>query len=680
MDASPSGKSASDMTTSFLLKFAKQPRSRLAVFGAVAVALSIKSIKSSTSGGKRKKKGSGKKNKNQGGGDTTVGTRGRVRKLEVRKGQFLATLIRVLKRGMGVREWLNLITLTGSLFARTYLSLWIASNMGDSIQHFCNKDWKKVAGSINQFAKSTILAAGVNATLKLSTDLLAQNLRATLTRKAHDLYFQRMNYYAANQVGDDKFECTDQLIAEDISKFSLCVAEVYSQSLKPVVDFAIFSIQLGTKLGPEGPLGMWTWFFIAAAISAKVLPKYGKLAAEEQALEGRFRSKHADLIHNGEMIAFMRGERPERNVLSGAFKKIRKHCLGVLKQKFSSDYIQGYFNKYFASVVGFSLIARPVYINYNGMGSWRPGKIASYYVQTRQTLEGLANAVLSLFELQKRFGKLTGLAARVDGLFDGLTSKKPILEREIAASTAAGNPPTRIEADELKFEHVDVHKPDGVLLLKDLNIEVKRGTRVMITGDNGCGKSSLFRVICGLWPLVGGKLHHPPPSKVYFLSQVNFVPVGTLREIIIYPEEVSTMKAKGRTDDDLLDILKWSHLEGFKCDGVHPALDDELEWNTALSPGQKQRMAFARLFYHHPTLAILDECTNGIAPSIEKDLYERCSSMGMAIFSISHKMELKKLHDFELHYNADAEGTYDWIDLNAKRAARGSRRHSSADY
>jgi len=640
-------------STTLLLRFAKLPRKRLAAIGTVAVALSALSIRHSTSRFKKSKNAGGKEEKKKGG-------RGATMQFTVKKGQFIATLVKVMAKGMGMREWLNLGALSGSLLARTYLSLWIAANMGDSIQHFCNKDWAKVAGSINQFAKSTVLAAGVNALLKLCTDLLAANLRSTLTRLAHRLYFERMNFYLANQVGNDKFECTDQLIAEDIQQFSVCVSEVYSQSLKPVVDFAIFSAQLGAKIGPEGPLGMWTWFFVAAAISAKVLPAYGRLAAEEQALEGRFRSRHNDLIHNGEMVAFMRGEKPELKVLTDSYRLIRKHGLGILRQKFFSDYIQGYTNKYFASVIGFSLIARPVYINYNGMGDWRPGQIASYYVQTRQTLEGLATAVLALFELQKRFGRLAGLSARVNGLLEGLTKKNPILVDETARCTAAGNPPVRIESDVLKFENVDIYKPDGVLLLKNLNIEVPPGTRVMITGDNGCGKSSLFRVMCGLWPLVAGTLHTPNPKNVYFLSQVNFVPVGTLKEVMIYPETVENMKG---TDEELKTILKWAHLEGFKCDGVHPDFNDTLEWNTALSPGQKQRIAFARLLYHRPTYAILDECTNGIAPAIEKDLYERCRSLGMAVFSISHKNELKALHDYELHYVADDEGSWEWIDL-----------------
>ena len=80
----------------------------------------------------------------------------------------------------------------------------------------------------------------------------------------------------------DTLENTDQLICEDIEKFSSAFADVYSQSLKPIVDFVLFSFKMGQYMGVEGPLGMYTWFVVAVAISAKVAPRYGKLAAAEQ--------------------------------------------------------------------------------------------------------------------------------------------------------------------------------------------------------------------------------------------------------------------------------------------------------------------------------------------------------------------------------------------------------------
>merc|ERR1719230_2413085 len=91
---------------------------------------------------------------------------------------------------------------------------------------------------------------------------------------------------------------------------------------------------------------------------------------------------------------------------------------------------------------------------------------------------------------------------------------------------------------------------------------------------------------------------------------------------------------------------------------VRPSLDDVRQWHTELSPGQKQRIAFARVFYHRPSFVVLDECTNGISPDVEHDLYDRCTKLNLAVFSISHKIELKLFHDYELHYKGDIEGTW----------------------
>merc|ERR1712087_431067 len=153
-------------------------------------------------------------------------------------------------------------------------------------------------------------------------------------------------------------------------------------------------------------------------------------------------------------------------------------------------------------------------------------------------------------------------------------------------------------------------------------------------------------------------------KDIHFMPQVHFVPTGSLRDVIIYPDSVEEMQAKGRKDKDLHQSLRWAHvspeviLDGraqleFTDGGVlvRPKLDDVRDWRKELSPGQKQRLAFARLFYHRPGFVVLDECTNGVSPEVEHDLYDRCSKLNMAVFSISHKVELKLFHDYELHYS-----------------------------
>ena len=78
----------------------------------------------------------------------------------------------------------------------------------------------------------------------------------------------------------------------------------------------------------------------------QVLPAYGRMAVEEQQLEGRFRAAHANLIHNAEMVAFMRGERPEREYLEKTFSEVRSHVKSTLTQKLYSNCLTGYVNKW----------------------------------------------------------------------------------------------------------------------------------------------------------------------------------------------------------------------------------------------------------------------------------------------------------------------------------------------
>jgi len=322
-----------------------------------------------------------------------------------------------------------------------------------------------------------------------------------------------------------------------------------------------------------------------------------------------------------------------------------------------SNSVIGYVNKYAASAVGFALVVLPVFWQDGTMANATAADISGYYVESSRLMVNLAEAILALFEVQKMIGHLSGLTARVDNLIT--TLKK---QEELHLPSDPENPPMFLEGDHLIFKNVALYKPDGTTLLRNLNFEVPDGTRVIVTGENGVGKSSLFRVLRGLWPLAQGTITTPPRDSTksfYFLSQANFVPIGSLREIVIYPHQLENMKKDGKTDDDILQALDWAHLRKLKVNGVMPSLDTVLDWQVDLSPGQKQRMAFARLFYHHPKYAVLDDCTNGVAPDIEIDLYNRLKELDITVLSISHKNELKKLHDFELHYNAD--GSYDWL-------------------
>ncbi|CAG2232057.1 ABCD3 [Mytilus edulis] len=160
----------------------------------------------------------------------------------------------------------------------------------------------------------------------------------------------------------------------------------------------------------------------------------------------------------------------------------------------------------------------------------------------------------------------------------------------------------------------------------------------------------------------------PEKGKLFYVPQRPYMTVGTLRDQVIYPDSRDSQLKKGIRDVQLEDILKKVQLEYIlEREGGWDSVQD---WMDVLSGGEKQRVAMARLLYHKPQFAILDECTSAVSVDVEGFIYQYCREVGITLFTVSHRKSLWKHHEFYLQM--DGRGAYEFKPITSDTTEFGS--------
>uniref|UniRef100_A0AAR2L853 ABC transporter domain-containing protein n=1 Tax=Pygocentrus nattereri TaxID=42514 RepID=A0AAR2L853_PYGNA len=519
----------------------------------------------------------------------------------------------------------------------------------------------------------------VNNFLKLGLNELKLRFRERLTKHLYEEYLKGYTYYKMGNL-DNRIANADQLLTQDVEKFCNSVVDLYSNLSKPLLDIGLYIFKLTTAIGAQGPASMMAYLLISGLFLTRLRRPIGKMTVVEQKYEGEYRYVNSRLITNSEEIAFYNGNMREKLTIHDTFKKLVDHLHNFIFFRFSMGMVDSIIAKYLATVVGYLVVSRP-FLNLahpRHLNSTHSELLEDYYQSGRMLLR-MSQALGRIVLAGREMTRLSGFTARITELMKVLKelnsgkyertmvshSEKDALDKLILVPGSG----RIINMDNIiKFEQTPLATPNGDILIRDLSFEVKSGTNVLVCGPNGCGKSSLFRVLGELWPLFGGSLTKPERGKLFYVPQRPYMTLGSLRDQVIYPDTYEDQKKKGISDQVLkeyLDNVQLGHI--LDREGSWDTVQD---WMDVLSGGEKQRMAMARLFYHKPQFAILDECTSAVSVDVEDYIYSHCRKVGITLFTVSHRKSLWKHHEYYLHM--DGRGNYEFKPITAETVEFGS--------
>ncbi|KAK7358975.1 hypothetical protein VNO77_00918 [Canavalia gladiata] len=566
----------------------------------------------------------------------------------------LQVLTAILLSKMGQIGARDLLALVSIVVLRTTLSNRLAKVQGFLFRAAFLRRVPLFFRLISENILLCFLLSTMQSTSKYITGTLSLHFRRILTKLIHSHYFENMVYYKMSHV-DGRITNPEQRIASDVPRFCSELSEIVQDDLTAVTDGLLYTWRLCSYASPKYIFWILAYVLGAGAAIRNFSPSFGKLMSREQELEGEYRQLHSRLRTHSESIAFYGGERREEAHIQQKFRTLVRHMNRVLHDHWWFGMIQDFLLKYLGATVAVILIIEPFF-----SGHLRPDSSTLGRAEMLSNLRYHTSVIISLFQSlgtlsisSRRLNRLSGYADRIHELM--AISRELSLENEKSSLQRQGSRNCISEANYVGFYGVKVVTPTGNVLVDDLTLKVESGSNLLITGPNGSGKSSLFRVLGGLWPLVSGHIVKPGVGsdlnkEIFYVPQRPYTAVGTLRDQLIYPL-TAAQEVEQLTDSGMEELLKNVDLE-YLLDRYPP--EKEVNWGDELSLGEQQRLGMARLFYHKPKFAILDECTSAVTTDMEERFCAKVRAMGTSCITISHRPALVAFHDVVL--SLDGEG------------------------
>jgi len=445
----------------------------------------------------------------------------------------------------------------------------------------------------------------------------------------------------------------DQRIAEDVQLLAAHTLGLFTGGLRATVTLVTFVAILwglsGSLHVTVGEYAIWlpgymVWVGVLYAILGTWVTDWlGRplviLNFDRQRYEADFRFSLVRFRENTEGVALYRGEADEFRGFRERFEDVVRNWWGImLRQKRMTYFTSGYG---LGAWIVPSIVAAPRYFRGElGLGG---------LMQTSQAFQQVQDALSFFVQSYKEIAAWCAVVERLAGF-------ERTLER-VHRQAASGFRRVEGRPTHLAVAGVDLYRPDGQVLLANINFSLRRGDTVLLSGASGSGKSTIVRAIAGIWPFGRGEIRAARDARILFLPQRPYLPIGVLRDVVSYP-----MPASGVEDGTLREALEVVGLTELAV-----RLDDAAHWALRLSPGEQQRIAFARALVQKPEWLFLDEATSAVDEATEARLYrlvrERLAET--TVFSIGHRATLHAFHTRRLVVQLAGNGPGSIVELPA---------------
>ncbi|KAK5852994.1 hypothetical protein PBY51_006819 [Eleginops maclovinus] len=514
-----------------------------------------------------------------------------------------------------------------TLLAVTLTEQLIIYQVGVLPSRFYNVLADKDNSGFKSLVGTAMMLIVINSTLKSVDQYICNRMylswRRMLTESLHKSYFQGRVYYTLNVLRED-IDNPDQRISQDAERLCKQMSTMASRLIVSPFTLTYYTYHCFHSTGWIGPVSIFGYFVFGTIANKILMGPIVSTLFEQEKLEGDFRFKHMQIRVNAESAAFYRAGKVEHMRTDRRLQALLQTQKSLINKELwlyigvnTFDYLGGF--------LSYIIIAIPIFTGvYDGL---TPGELSALISKNAFVCIYLINGFTQLIDLSTTLTDVAGYTHRIGEL------------REVMDDILH----TQCDYDPASGESYDFDS--------DFNVHAGPGSNLLVVGNTGTGKTSLLRVLNRLWEAESGFVQMTTcfgPRGTLFLPQKPYLTDGTLREQVIYPLK-DIYPASGSVDDDR--IIQFLELAGVPSLLERTGgLDAKVDWNwyDSLSPGEMQRLCFARLFYLQPKYAVLDEATSALTEEAEAQLYRTCKQLGMTLISLGHRSSLEKYHDVQL--------------------------------